>query len=187
MSDFEFAIENEKEFIAQMTRLQRLGADLRIPFRLISSDFYRSQEIIFGLKSPGLYPPLGGFNPDRIVAGVVTARQRAEDTKKRQVGFAYPLLVRKNSAIKDSTLSPNHPNSVYFLGRSELIIGTNVEYAKYHQDPKNRPRTKIPERRFVFIDGGPNDASKSSRISGRRERWRDIINTHYKQIIEGKI
>lgn len=183
---FEFTLENESEFLANLSRLQKLTADLRIPLRLIASDFYRSQKIIFQLKSPGLYPPLGGFNPNRIVEGTQTARVRAETLKERKVGFAYPLLVGQTRSIEKSTTTRSHSNSIFRLTKNSLTIGTNVPYGKFHQSDR-LPRTKLPKRKFIFIDGGPNDASKSSRISGRRERWTKIIDTHVSQIITGSI
>ncbi len=185
MSGFEFVVENDKAFQAALDKLAKQTSDFRIPLRIIASDFYRSQKIIFKLKSPGLYPPLGGFNPNRVVAGLQTSRERAETMKEKRVGFAYPLLVGERSNIKDSTLSRSHKNSVFFLNRKNLTLGTNVSYGKFHQS--DGPRTVLPQRKFIFIDGGPRDASKSSGITGRRERWINIVETHINQLLLGSI
>ena len=184
-SDFDFSIENEAEFLKTLSALQRATTDLRIPFRLIASDFYRSQKIIFKLTDAGLYPPLGGFDPNRILANGETSRQAAERAKRRRAGIVYPLLEGDNQNIKDSTLTRTHRFSIFKLSFDDLIIGTNVPYGKFHQS--DRPRTILPQRKFLFIDGGPNDASKSSRITGRRERWTNIVNEHLKQITTGRI
>lgn len=185
VDEVEFYIENEIDFQARIKKLGRVISDLRIPFRKIASDFYKSQRAIFDLKSPGKYPPLGGFNPNRIVAGLQTARERAETLKERQVGFAYPLLVREKGRLKGSTTNRSHPNAVFDLNKSDLIMGTNVKFAKFHNSEK--PRTTLPKRKFIFIDGGPGDSSKGSGVNGRRERWTDIIETHLEQVIKGEI
>lgn len=184
--NFDFTIENNEAFQKGLDRLGRETNDFRIPFRLISSDFYRSQRKLFTLTSEGLYPPLGGFNFNQVQANGLTRRQNAENRKERETGHPWaPILFGKTGDLKDSTLSPTHRYSLYFLGRQELNIGTSVPYGKFHQN--DAPRTKLPQRKFVFIDGGPNDGSKDSAITGRRERWLNIINDHVIQLISGEV
>ncbi len=164
--DFDFTIENQEAFNQALDRLGNVVDDFRIPYSLISKDFYRSQRIIFGLKSRGLYAPLK--NPDQ---------------KKKRVGFDYPLLVGKTENLSKSTLSGTHPNSILFIGRKELQIGTNVPYGKFHQ----RGTSKMPQRPFIFIDGGPSDRARGSNLYGRKERWLNIINDHILQILTGRV
>lgn len=183
---FEWVIENEKDFQRALDRLGKATNDFRIPFRIITSDFYRSQKKIFQLQSEGLYPPLGGFNFRQVESNGLTRRENAENRKERLTGHPWaPILFGKTGDLKDSTLSNQHRYSIYFLGRQELNIGSSVPYGKYHQS--DRPRTKIPQRKFIFIDGGPNDASKDSAITGRRERWLNIIDEHIKQLLTGRV
>lgn len=177
-----FIPENDEAFRRGLKRLAEATDDFRIPFGIIGSDFYRSNKIIFGLKSAGLYPPLGGFN-HRDKVGGKTKRQRAEESKKKRVGFAYPLLVGETKTLKGSLLSKNHSDAEYFAGRKSLIMGTSVSYAKYHQSDK--ARTKLPQRKMIFISGGSKEASKDSKISGRRERWINIIDDYVSQITKG--
>lgn len=178
MAGFEFVIENEKEFEAALNKLGKETGDFRIPFRLIASDFYRSQKIIFKLKSRGLYEPLGGRNPKEVLPNGETKRQAAERAKRRRAGIVYPLLEGDNQNLKDSTLGPGHKHSVFELGRRNLSIGTSTPYGIHHQEG-----TKfMHQRKFIFIDGGSGDASKSSRITGRRERWLKIIDTHIEEL-----
>jgi len=186
-SKFDFSIENEKAFKEELDKLAKVSNDFRIPFRIISSDFYRSQRKIFLLKSEGLYPPLGGFNPNSPSGfGTQTKRQRAEALKERKTGHAWaPILFGKTGDLRDSTLSRTHRYSRYYLGRQELEIGTSVPYGKYHQS--DMPRSVIPQRKFIFIDGPPSDKSQDSSINGRRQRWIDIIDSHINQLITGKI
>lgn len=185
-NDFEFTIENNEDFQRGLDRLGKATSDFRIPFRLISSDFYRSQKKIFTLTSEGLYNPLGGFNYNQKEANGLTRRQNAENRKERKTGHGWaPILYGKTGDLKDSTLSNQHRYSIFFLGRQELQIGTSVPYGKFHQS--DEPRTKLPQRKFIFIDGGPNDASKDSAITGRRERWLNIMNDHVVQLITGEV
>jgi len=63
-----------------------------------------------------------------------------------------------------------------------MIIGSSVPYGKYHQS--DLPRKRLPQRKFIFIDGGKGDRSKDG-VNGRRERWINIIDTHIDQLING--
>lgn len=186
-TEFDWAIKNADEFQRGLDRLGAATSDFRIPFRLIASDFYRSQKVLFKLKSAGLYNPLGGFNYNSPSGfGNQTKRERAEDLKERNTGHSWdPILYGKTGDLRDSTLSKSHKYSVFGLGRQDLAMGTSVPYGKYHQS--SSPRTKMPYRKFVFIDGGPADRAKSSSISGRRERWLNIMNDHVVQLITGEI
>lgn len=176
-----FIPDNDKAFINGLRRLKESTDDFRIPFGLIGKDFFKSNKIIFGLKGPGLYPPLGGFNPGEKQKNGKTKREIAEEKKKKRVGFAYPLLVGETKALSKSLLSENAPGSEFFAGRQTLVMGTSIEYAKFHQSDRT-PRTKLPQRKMVFISGGPAERSRDSRIAGRRERWLNIINDYIKQV-----
>lgn len=170
-SDFNFTVENTKDFQRGLDRLGKATGDFRIPFRLISSDFYRSQQQIFNLGGPGQYEDLSD--------------DYARD-KQRNLGFTYPILVGATRDLSQSTLSNRHKNSIFFIGRKELKIGTNIDYGKYHQSD-TLGKGIIPQRKFVFITGGKGDKSKGSGINGRRERWNFIIDTHIEQLISGSI
>lgn len=184
--DFEWTIENQVKFEKSLAALQKHTQDFRIPFRLIASDFYRSQKIIFKLKSAGLYDDLGGFNREERVffKGIQTSRRnKAKILKKRRTGFIYPILRGENRNLENSTTTRTHRHSIFFLGRQELQMGTNTPYARFHQDG-----TKfIPQRKFVFIDGGAGDKSRGSGINGRRERWKSIVQDYIKQLVTGRV
>lgn len=168
--NFKWQVQNIEDFKNALDKLGQATNDFRIPFRLISSDFYRSQRKLFTLQSAGLYEDLSpNYKP----------------VKKKNVGFEYPILVGKTRDLSNSTLGKSHRYSIFDLQKQSLTIGSSVPYGKYHQSDK--PRTKIPERKFVFIDGGPADKSNDSNISGRRDRWLKIIGTHLEQLISGEI
>jgi phage gpG-like protein len=185
---FEWTIENETEFQNALERLAKETSDFRIPFRLIASDFYRSQRKLFTLQSAGLYNPLGGlrYNDPSPTRPGQTKRQAAEDEKERRTGHPWaPILYGETGDLRDSTLGRSHKYSIFDLARQELNIGTSVPYGKFHQSDK--PRSKMPYRKFVFIDGGPADRSSDSGISGRRDRWLNIINDHVIQLVTGEV
>lgn len=177
-----FIPENDDEFQKSLDRMGEAMDDFRVPFNLIRNDWYVSNRIIFGLRSAGLYQDLAPakktepFNP--------TTTSNYGEQKKRAVGFKYPILKRTGELARSLT-SPNASGAENFVGRQTLIMGTSVEHAKFHQS--DRPRNKIPQRKMIFISGGPAEKAKDSRISGRLERWTDIINTHIEQVLTGKV
>lgn len=179
-----FIPENDEAFRRGIERLAKTVSDFRKPFGLIANDWYKSNKIIFGLKSEGLYPPLGGFNPNAPANKKETRREKAERLKKAEVGFVYPLL-KRNGDLEKSLTSKSATGSEYFLGRQTLVMGTSISYAKYHQS--DRPRFKLPQRKVVFVSGGPAEQAKDSRIAGRLERWLNIINDYVTQVITGKV
>ncbi len=174
-----YIVENDEAFARGLDRLAKTVTDFRIPFGLIAKDFYQGNKRVFSLKSEGRYPPLGGFNHQRTVqyGGLsVSKGELAEERKKRLVGFAYPLLVRKGR-LAASLIDPSDPETVKIITSKSLTLGTAVPYAIYHQSDK--PRRKIPLRKPVFIDGGPVDNT-----SGRRETWLNILNSYVLSKIE---
>ena len=166
---FAWEIANQLEIKHTLDRLGAVTNDFRIPFLLISSDFYRSQRKLFTLQSPGLYEDLS---------------PKYKPVKQKKSGFIYPILVGKTRKLSNSTLGHNNEYSVFRLDRNTLTIGSSVPYGKYHQS--DEARTKIPQRKFIFIDGGSGDTSKDS-FNGRRERWINIVQTHINQIVLGRI
>jgi hypothetical protein len=175
VSTFDFAIENEAEFKRQLERLSELTNDFRIPLNLIALDFFQSQKKIFTLKSAGKYQDLSPEYKKR---------------KTRLLGNPYPILVgpnrkgHKGGRLAASTLDRNHPDSEFYLGKQELILGTSTPYAIYHQS--DAPRSRLPQRKVIFIDGGPIDEAKDG-VYGRRDRWANIIFNYIQQLINREV
>lgn len=186
---FEWSVSNVEDFQRRLARLAEVSNDFRIPFRLIASDFYRSQKQIFSLKGAGLYEDL---SEKPFTAGWENALGYGayygggyKEYKQVNVGFVYPILVGATRDLSQSILTRTNRYSIFNLNRQELNIGSSVPYGKYHQS--DSPRSKIPQRKFVFIDGGRGDKSIGSGINGRRDRWANIIDDHYYQLLTGSI
>jgi phage gpG-like protein len=169
-----FVTENDKEFTKAIDKAAEQVSDLRIPFGLIANHFYKGNKKIFSLKGPGLYEDLS---------------DNYKKVKKRDVGFEYPILKRKGRLAK-SLSSKNDTLAEFFVGRQTLIMGTKDPVAKFHQS--DRPRKKkedgtdlLPQRKVVFIDGGPAETAKDALISGRVEAWVNIISDYVKQVLTG--
>lgn len=156
-----YIIENDDDFQRALARLAATVSDFRIPFGLIAKEFYQSNKKIFQLKGPGKYPD---FKTDA-----------SRNQKIREVGFAYPLMVR-TGATASSLLNPSDSQAVRNITKTSMELGTDVPYVIYHQSDK--PRNKIPLRKVVFIDGGPLETSRGAGSSGRRETWLNIINQY---------
>jgi hypothetical protein len=182
-----FIPENDAAFKRGLQRLAESTNDFRIPFGLIGKHWYRGNKKIFGLKSEGLYHPLGGFKYREKVKymGQYTTRQeRAEVIKSEKYGLIFPLL-KATGTLAASLTSKTSQGAVFFAGRQDLVMGTEISYAKFHQS--DRPRKKLPQRKPIFISGGPAERARDSVVSGRREAWLNIINDHINQIVTGKI
>lgn len=180
-----FIPENDEKFRQLLDKYASRISDFRIPFGLIANHWYRGNKKIFSLKGPGLYHPLGGFNNQdkvRFRGAEVTKQLKAETLKKEEVGFAYPLLKRRGD-IERSLTSKNDKGAEYFVGRQSMVLGTKVPYAIFHQS--DQPRSKMPQRKMIFIDGGPAERSKDALISGRIQAWTNIIEDYAKQVLSG--
>jgi hypothetical protein len=157
-----YSVDNDKTFRAAMKRATEVTQDLRIPFGLILADFYRSEQAIFKLQSPGQYPDFKNGGPNSPYA----------KRKQKAVGFKYPLLFRKG-ALANSLLGPNNPGSISSIQNLSMYFGTTIPYAIYHQSDK--ARKKIPLRKFLFI-GPEAPRFATSEQMGRLERWNNIMN-----------
>lgn len=176
-----YIVDNDEVFKRQLELLAKYTSDFRIPFYLIANDFYKSNRKLFTLASKGLYQDLA---PAEGIDGNPTTTSDYKKRKQRQVGFVYPILF-KTGKLAASILDRNAPGADFFINEETLIMGTEVSYAKYHQSDE-KPRTRIPQRKIVFIDGGPAEKARDADIAGRRERWGNIIIDHVLQLMTGE-
>lgn len=157
-----YSVDNDRRFRDALKRAQDATTNLTVPFGLILADFYKSEQAIFKLKSPGQYPDYksGGAN------------SRYAKLKEREVGFKYPLLVR-TGRLANSLLSKSAAGAIAEITKTQLTVGTSVDYGVYHQS--DDPRSKIPLRKFLFI--GPEAPQfATSEQMGRLTRWNNILN-----------
>jgi phage gpG-like protein len=154
-----YEVKNDKEFKNLLKKASEVSQDLRIPFGLIGTNFYKSQQAIFKLTSPGQYPDL-------------STKYKAQKLKK--VGFIYPILVR-TGRLSNSLLGPNNLDSIFKATKLSLTIGTQTEYGIYHQSDK--ARSKIPLRKYLFIGPEAPRFATSSQM-GRLKRWNLILQDH---------
>lgn len=154
-----YSIDNDKRFRNAIDRAKREISDLTIPLRQIGDDFYKSEQVIFDLKSPGQYPDLS---------------EKYKIAKKKKAGFVYPIL-KRTGRLAESVLAPDAPDAIFnIIDKDTLIIGTKVPYGVYHQS--DDPRKKIPLRKFLFI--GPEAPRFAfGPLQGRAERWLNILNS----------
>lgn len=179
---FNWELQNQKDFALALRRYEQVASDFRPAFIAIASDFYRSNRKLFTLQSAGLYQDLA---PVPSGTPPTTSNYKDQKAARSRTGSPYPILVGETRRLSQSILGRNNRDSVFFLGRKELIMGTSTPWAKYHQS--DDPRRVIPQRKIIFIDGGPADKSKDSSIAGRRERWLNIINDQIIQKITGEL
>ena len=177
-----YSIVNDKAFDAQVKRAIQVTDDLRIPFKIIADDFYKSEKVIFNLKSAGLYPDFKGpkigqtwKSPGRPKARTRPPNLTAyQHTKKKQFGFIYPLL-KATGELEKSITKQGASGNITIIGKTSLVMGTDVEHAGFHQS--DDARKKIPLRKFLFIGPESSRWSSTKQITGRLERWNNILNT----------
>lgn len=162
-----YSIENDAKFRAGLKAAAAAVGDLTIPLTLISKDFYRSEKAIFKLKGPGQYDDL---------------KEKTKDDKRRKGFSVYPIL-KRTGRLEGSLTNPTHPEAYnQILNKTILVIGTDVPYGVYHQS--DRPRKKIPLRKFLFI--GPESKFATSDQKGRLERWMNILQGYVMQRLKVK-
>jgi hypothetical protein len=168
-----YSVDNDRKFKGAIKRASEVSTDLRIPFGLILSDFYKSEQAIWKLKGPGKYPVFKGpLNPK-------TGKTAYQSAKIKKVGFDYPLLVRTGS-LAASLSGPSNKGSISKITNLSLVFGTSIPYGIYHQS--DEPRTKLPLRKFLFI--GPEAPSfATSEQQGRLERWQGYMQDHIERTI----
>jgi phage gpG-like protein len=178
-----FIIENDVEFQKVLDKLAKATSDFRIPFGSISRAWYQSNKQIFTLKSKGKYkelskkPFFAWWEKDEDLRRFYP--QGYWEYKEAKYGHRYPILFR-TGRLANSMLSPRSPDAHNFIGKQVLEMGTLVPYAIYHQS--DQPRRVIPQRKMIFISGGPKEDAKDARAGGRLKRWTNIVYDHIEQV-----
>lgn len=177
---FRWEISNIDDFNKALDRYAQVASDFRPAFIAIASDFYRGNRKLFTLQSKGLYQDLAP-----VPSGTPPTTSNYKRQKEKQVGFVYPILVGETRKLSNSILGKRNEGSVFTMRKQQLFMGTRNPYAKFHQS--DNVRRVMPQRKIIFIDGGPADRSNDSKINGRRERWLNIINDQIISEITGEV
>jgi phage gpG-like protein len=174
-----YVLENDARFKQALKDASEVVSDLRIPFGLITRDFYKSERAIFGLKGPGQYPPFKNshrvqYEQSGVGVRQLPAKKQFDVTKSpyqqqkiKKWGFDYPLL-KASGKLERSITTPNAEGSINIITPLSLVIGTSIPYGIYHQS--DSPRSKIPLRKFVFIGPEAPRFATSEQV-GRLQRW----------------
>lgn len=150
-----YSIQNDREFGAAIERAASQVSDLRVAFGLIARDWFKSNKAQFSLKGSGQYQPLS---------------EKYAIRKAKKHGNK-PILVA-TGRLRDSLTNQGTDESIIRITEKSMILGTTVPYGVYHQS--DAPRSKIPLRKFFFI-GPEAPRSASSEVTGRLERWINIL------------
>ena len=167
-----YSIANDQEFEAKIDEALKAGTRLRTAFKLISADFFKSQQATFS-NSPGLFPDY----IDRVGGTSGANTPYAKRKIAEGSGNPYPMLVR-SGRLRDSLTGNGTGDTINAFNDRSLVIGTKVEYGKFHQSDDTR--TKLPLRKFLFI--GPEELQFSQdEQKGRPQRWIAIIDAEIKR------
>lgn len=188
MAFVSYVIENDQAFQDALDKAFKDTADLRIPFRQIARDFYRSEKAIFKLKGPGQYPDFKGTKVGKTWKNPGRPGARTRDPnltpyqnyKLKNFGFIYPLL--KATGDLEESLTEGGSGSILKIDSDSLTIGTTIPYANYHQqDSPDKGNRVMPTRKFLFI--GPESRFANNNQRGRLDRWLKIINRHVEKTL----
>ena len=126
-------IIDDRRMKRKMKKILRITGDLSPAFKTIASMFYKSRETIFAIEGPGQYKDL---------------RPKYAAFKQRKWNFKYPILKASGKLEKSITVMGS-PDNITEIGKRQLVVGTSVPYAKYHNS-RALPRNRVPFRPFVF-------------------------------------
>lgn len=165
-----FVVDPGNEFRNAVKKAQKDLDDLTIPFKLMTKSWFKSNRSIFDLsrKGPGKYKDL---------------TPNYKKSKKKAVGFVYPILVRKGALMRSMT-RPDDPNSVnVILNKKILILGTKVKNNKGVPYPiimqAGSSARNIPARPFVLLGG---EQVSPPAINRRRDVWIKLLQDYAFQV-----
>lgn len=130
-------------------------SDLRVPFNAIANTWFKSNKAIFSTSSKGKYDDL---------------KPSTKKQKFSKWGFIYPILYR-SGFLADSLMIRGHSASILEIGKTNMALGTKVEYGIFHQ----LGTVKMKARPFVLL--GPEQVAPKQ-ISKRKELWIKQITDH---------
>jgi phage gpG-like protein len=154
---------NSAEYDAAVKDALTKVRSLKPVFRGIVKEFYITNRAIFKLKSSGKYPDFKGVRG----RDGMTKYQRYKN--KRVGGRGYPLL-KFTGRLEESITVRGSEDAFEKITDKSLVVGTNVKYGVYHQQPERRGEI-MPYRPFLFLDPSTTALAPDGSMSRRSEAW----------------
>ncbi len=164
-----YEIDPSGKFAKAIKKATKDVSDLRIPFGLMTREWYKANRSIFELKGPGKYEDL---------------RPRTKTEKIRLFGKVYPIL-EASDALKLSMTVPGNTGSVAnIINKTILVLGTKVKsqdgedypsHLHFGFQPRRRGKKvgkKVKARPFVLLGG---EQVATPRINLRRKLWIEML------------
>jgi phage gpG-like protein len=179
----DFRVDPKGSFKKALLRAGKRVDDLRIPFKLITDSFYKSNKFLF---EPGKKRNVFEDLSDRpLYAFWLKSNSRAvqkndgskffeggyKDLKQKTHGFIYPIL-KASGALEESLTKPTDRNTIAtVLNRKSLLLGTKLPYAPYLQFGTK----KMPARPFLVVGTESGAWANSTHMQRRKERWMELL------------
>lgn len=130
MIELSIALEGAEPVILELAGLDSALHDFAPLFKEIADDFeQRKMPQVFAQQGPG-WPALA-----------------ASTVRYKERHFPGTTILRRTDRLYDSLTGG--ADGVREISSNQMILGTNVEYGRFHQSPE--PRTKLPRRAFLEI------------------------------------
>ena len=159
-----YAFDPDSSFQKKLEAVYEATGDLTIPLTLMAREWFKGNRSIFdsNRKGPGRYVDLS---------------DTYKKTKKRDVGFVYPILKRSGRLMRSITQASNPDSINMILNKNTMVLGTKVEYGIYHQSQE--PRNKMPYRPFLFV--GVEQIAPHDIYENRLNNWIKILESYFEQ------
>ncbi len=158
----DFRVDPKGSFKRALREAGKKSSDLRVPFKLITMSFYRTNKVLFTLKSKG---PFEDLNKDY------------KNEKTAKYGFIYPIL-KATGALERSITNPTDPNTVSsVLNKTTLILGTKLtseEGAPYPAFLQFGTKF-MPARPYLVVGTEKGKWAQSKTIRRRKQRWMEVL------------
>lgn len=165
--EVKFDIKDQQRFQDAINRAKAATEDLRVPLTLIAKRWFKGNQAIFQLGSPGKYVDLSA---------------NYKKTKMQKYGFIYPIL-KATGALASSITEPTDPNAISeIVNKDTLLLGTRIEYGVYHQSDSGRSR--LPRRPFLFAG---DEAFAPESMRDNPKIWLEILNNFVLQKLKQEV
>ncbi len=152
----DFRVDPKGSFKKALLRAGKRSKDLRIPFKLITDSFFKTNKALFAFTTKG---PFEELSP------------RYQREKDKKWGFIWPIL-KASGKLESSITNPTDPDAVSsVLNKTTLLLGTKVPYGGFLQFG-----TKfMPARPYLVVGTEKGEWAKSKHIQRRKERWKEVL------------